>query len=96
MVRSHSGALDMGDNHAEGSRDSEIEVLNSEVVGPEVRTVGIEKLDLEEGEVEKALAIVVNLSYHHHALRMWADPDGPDQETLADIDELSVTKGVLG
>lgn len=96
MVRSHSGALDMGDNHAEGSCDPELEVLNSKIVGPEVRTVGIEKLDLKEGEIEEPLAIVVNLSYHHHALRMWADPDGPDQETLADIDELRVTKGVLG
>jgi hypothetical protein len=46
MVRSHSGALDMGDNHAEGSCDPELEVLNSEIVGPEVRTVGIEKLGL--------------------------------------------------
>ena len=96
MVGSHSGALDMGDNHAEGSRDPEFEVLNSEVVGPEVRTVGIEKLDLEEGEVEEPLAIVVNLSDHHHALRMWADPDVPDQEALADIDELCVAKRVLG
>ena len=96
MVRSHRCALDMGDNHAERSRDPELEVLNGEVVRPEVRTVAMEKLDLEEGEVEEPLAIVVNLSDHHHALGMWADPDVADQEALADIDELCVTKGVLG
>ena len=96
MVGSHSGALHIRDNHAEGSRDSKFEVINGEVVGPEIRTVGIEKLDLEEDEGEEPLAIVVNLSDHHHALGMWADPDVADQEALADIDELCVTKGVLG
>ena len=96
MVRSHSGALDMGDDHPEGPGDPEVEVVNGEVVGPEVGAVGIEKLDLEEGKGEEPLAIVVNLSYHDHALRMWTDPDVPDQEALADIDELPVTKGVLG
>ncbi len=59
MVGSHSGALHIRDNHAEGSRDSEFEVINGEVVGPEIRTVGIEKLDLEEDEGEPELADAV-------------------------------------
>jgi len=96
MVRSHSGALDMGDNHPEGSGDPELEAVYGEVVSPQVGAVGIEELHLEEGEGEEPLTIIVDLPCHHHALRMWADPDGPDQETLADIDELRVAKGVLG
>ena len=86
----------MGDNHAERSRDPELEVLNGEVVRPEVRTVAMEKLDLKEGEGEEPLAIVVNLPCYHHPLRMRRDPHIADQEALADIDELCVTKGVLG
>ena len=51
MVRSHSGALDMGDNHPEGSGDPELEAVYGEVVSPQVGAVGIEELHLIAGSL---------------------------------------------
>ena len=96
MVRSHSGARDMGDDHPEGSRDPEFEVVNGEVVGPEVGAVSVKELNLEERKGEEPLTIVVKLPSHDHPLRMRSDLNVADQEALADIDERPVTKGVLG
>jgi hypothetical protein len=95
LVHRHFVALDIGDDHSEGARDTEFELFDGEVVGAKVRAVAIKELDLEEGKSEETTESVVDLAFYKRSLGMRSDADISDLELVTDIKEFLLTDGVL-
>lgn len=94
VIGGYFGEVDSWNDRPEGSGGSELEVVNREVVGPQVGAVGIEERRVEEGWGEEPLETVVDLSRYRHSVGMSGDPDISDEELLADVDKFLVTEGV--
>ena len=95
MIGGDIGEIHPWDDHPEGSGGSQLEFVNGEVVGPQVRTVRVEDPRLKEGRGEEPLETVVNLSCYRHPVGVWGDPDISDQELLAYVDKILATERIL-
>lgn len=95
LICGHVVELDVGDDHSEGARGTELELVNGEVIGAEVGAVAIKELSLEECEGEEPLEVVENLSLYQHTLGVWSDLDIANLKLVTDIKKFPLSGGIL-